>query len=47
VVKYRHCDGVVVFKVTTDVQCVSFASSEASDLKKLEQMSLLFLGNSG
>ena len=47
VVKYRHCDGGVVFKASNDVTCVSFASSEASDLKKLEQMNMLFLSNAG
>ena len=47
VVKYRHCDGSVVFKVTSDETCVSFASVEASDLKKLEQLNLLFLSNAG
>ena len=47
VVKYRHCDGSVVFKVTSDETCVSFASGEASDLKQLAQLNLLFLSNAG
>jgi signal recognition particle subunit SRP9 len=44
VMKYRHCDGNIVFKVTSDTTCISFTTVEASDLKKLEVLNLLFFG---
>mmetsp|Transcript_25756 Transcript_25756/g.89699 ORF Transcript_25756/g.89699 Transcript_25756/m.89699 type:complete len:144 (-) Transcript_25756:83-514(-) len=41
--KYRHDDGVLVIKVTDDVQCLKFRTELASDLKNLEIITTWFL----
>ena len=42
VVKYRHCHGEAVLKVTSDATCISFKFDEATNMKKLETMNMLF-----
>jgi len=40
VLKYRNCDATLVCKVTDDRQCITFQTSEASDLRLVEKLSL-------
>jgi len=42
--KYRHCDGEFVLKVTDDVLCLKYKTDQAVDVKKLEKLNNLFLG---
>ena len=43
VVKYRHCDGKLVLKVTNDRVCLKFATDQAQDAKRMEKLNnLLF-----
>eukprot|EP01023_Acetabularia_acetabulum_P054851 TRINITY_DN6236_c0_g1_i1.p1 TRINITY_DN6236_c0_g1~~TRINITY_DN6236_c0_g1_i1.p1 ORF type:complete len:102 (+),score=9.66 TRINITY_DN6236_c0_g1_i1:60-365(+) len=41
-VKYRHCDGKLVYKVTDDVTVLQFKTDQQSDLYRLEKMNSLF-----
>ncbi|KAI8485401.1 Signal recognition particle protein [Branchiostoma belcheri] len=38
VVKYRHCDGKLVLKVTDDQVCLQYRTEHAQDVKKLEKL---------
>ena len=38
--KYRHCDGKLVLKVTDDVLCLKYQTEEGSELKRVEQFNL-------
>ncbi|KAG6403041.1 hypothetical protein SASPL_135257 [Salvia splendens] len=35
--KYRHCDGKLVLKVTDDRECIKFKTDQAQDAKKMEK----------
>eukprot|EP00798_Chlamydomonas_sp_ICE-L_P020333 gene20333-27093_t len=41
-IKYRHCDGKLVLKVTDDVKCLQFKTDQQTDLKKLERVTAMF-----
>lgn len=43
VMKYRHCDGKLVLKVTDDQTCLKYKASPAQVLKKIEKLNNLFL----
>ncbi|KAJ5078848.1 signal recognition particle 9 kda protein [Anaeramoeba ignava] len=36
--KYRHCDGVLVLKVTDDKTCLKYAVSYSQDLHEVEKI---------
>ncbi|CAI9091220.1 OLC1v1026185C1 [Oldenlandia corymbosa var. corymbosa] len=40
--KYRHCDGQLVLKVTDDKQCLKFKTDQAQDAKKMEKLNNIF-----
>ncbi|KAI4368349.1 hypothetical protein MLD38_016916 [Melastoma candidum] len=40
--KYRHCDGKLVLKVTDDRQCLKFKTDQAQDAKKMEKLNNIF-----
>ena len=42
--KYRHCDGMLVLKVTDDKVCLKFRTDKASDLKRVEEFNLNMMG---
>ncbi|XP_076306297.1 signal recognition particle 9 kDa protein-like isoform X1 [Tachypleus tridentatus] len=39
VMKYRHCDGKLVIKVTDDHVCLQYLTEHAQDVKKVEKLS--------
>mmetsp|Transcript_19219 Transcript_19219/g.41534 ORF Transcript_19219/g.41534 Transcript_19219/m.41534 type:complete len:119 (-) Transcript_19219:659-1015(-) len=41
-IKYRHCDGKLVLKVTDDRTCLQFKTDQQQDLKKLERITSMF-----
>ncbi|XP_019647885.1 PREDICTED: signal recognition particle 9 kDa protein-like [Branchiostoma belcheri] len=43
VVKYRHCDGKLVLKVTDDQVCLQYRTEHAQDVKKLEKLNSLMM----
>ncbi|CAH8295315.1 unnamed protein product [Eruca vesicaria subsp. sativa] len=42
VVKYRHCDGKLVLKVTDNKQCLKFKTDQAQEAKKMEKLNNVF-----
>lgn len=42
VMKYRHCDGKLVLKVTDDKVCLKFKTDQAQDLRKMEKLNNTF-----
>ncbi|EPS67884.1 hypothetical protein M569_06886 [Genlisea aurea] len=40
--KYRHCDGKLVLKVTDDKKCLKFKTDQAQDAKKMEKLNNIF-----
>ncbi|KAJ3278881.1 Signal recognition particle protein [Borealophlyctis nickersoniae] len=38
VVKYRHCDGKLVLKVTDNISCLKYRTDKLQDLKKFERL---------
>ncbi|XP_047328946.1 signal recognition particle 9 kDa protein [Impatiens glandulifera] len=42
VMKYRHCDGKLVLKVTDDHECLKFKTDQAQDAKKMEKLNNIF-----
>ncbi|XP_020587228.1 signal recognition particle 9 kDa protein [Phalaenopsis equestris] len=42
VMKYRHCDGKLVLKVTDNRVCVKFKTEQAQDVKKMEKLNNIF-----
>lgn len=42
VMKYRHCDGKLVLKVTDDRVCLKFKTDQAQDLRKMEKLNNTF-----
>ncbi|KAB5568303.1 hypothetical protein DKX38_002096 [Salix brachista] len=42
VMKYRHCDGKLVLKVTDNKECLKFKTDQAQDAKKMEKLNSLF-----
>uniref|UniRef100_A0ACD5ZRB0 Uncharacterized protein n=1 Tax=Avena sativa TaxID=4498 RepID=A0ACD5ZRB0_AVESA len=42
VMKYRHCDGKLVLKVTDNNDCLKFKTDQAQDIKKMEKLNNIF-----
>ncbi|KAM0951778.1 putative signal recognition particle, SRP9/SRP14 subunit, signal recognition particle SRP9 [Dioscorea sansibarensis] len=42
VMKYRHCDGKLVLKVTDNRECLKFKTDQAQDVKKMEKLNNIF-----
>jgi signal recognition particle subunit SRP9 len=42
VMKYRHCDGKLVLKVTDNRECLKFKTDQAQDMRKMEKLNNLF-----
>ncbi|XP_058737186.1 signal recognition particle 9 kDa protein-like [Vicia villosa] len=42
VIKYRHCDGKLVLKVTDDRQCLKYKTDQAQEAKKMEKLNNIF-----
>lgn len=42
VMKYRHCEGKVVLKVTDNKECIKFKTDQAQDAKKMEKLNNIF-----
>ncbi|KAJ6938623.1 signal recognition particle 9 kDa protein [Populus alba x Populus x berolinensis] len=42
VMKYRHCDGKLVLKVTDNKECLKFKTDQAQEAKKMEKLNNLF-----
>lgn len=42
--KYRHCDGMIVLKVTDDKVCLKIQTNKAGDLKRVEEFNLNIMG---
>ncbi|XP_072972823.1 signal recognition particle 9 kDa protein [Typha angustifolia] len=40
--KYRHCDGKLVLKVTDNRECLKFKTDQAQDAKKMEKLNNIF-----
>lgn len=41
-IKYRHCDGKLVLKVTDDRRCIQYRTDQQQDLKKMERITTMF-----
>lgn len=41
-IKYRHCDGKLVLKVTNNRTCLLYKTDQQQDLKKLERITTMF-----
>ncbi|CAA6657371.1 unnamed protein product [Spirodela intermedia] len=42
VMKYRHCDGKLVLKVTDNLECLKFKTDQAQDAKRMEKLNNIF-----
>ncbi|XP_077247381.1 signal recognition particle, SRP9/SRP14 subunit [Tasmannia lanceolata] len=42
VMKYRHCDGKLILKVTDNRECLKFKTDQAQDAKKMEKLNNIF-----
>ncbi|CAL5425137.1 unnamed protein product [Camellia sinensis] len=42
VMKYRHCDGKLVLKVTDNCECLKFKTDQAQEAKKMEKFNSIF-----
>ncbi|KAI7982288.1 Signal recognition particle 9 kDa protein [Camellia lanceoleosa] len=42
VMKYRHCDGKLVLKVTDNRECLKFKTNQAQEAKKMEKFNNIF-----
>ncbi|KAI5077384.1 hypothetical protein GOP47_0007208 [Adiantum capillus-veneris] len=42
VMKYRHCDGKLVLKVTDDRVCLKYKTDQLQDAKKMEKLNNIF-----
>ncbi|XP_050235890.1 signal recognition particle 9 kDa protein [Mercurialis annua] len=42
VMKYRHCDGKLVLKVTDNKECLKFKTDQAQEAKKMEKLNNIF-----
>ncbi|XP_010100084.2 signal recognition particle 9 kDa protein [Morus notabilis] len=40
--KYRHCDGKLVLKVTDNRECLKFKTDQAQEAKKMEKFNNIF-----
>ncbi|KAJ8626388.1 hypothetical protein MRB53_019695 [Persea americana] len=40
--KYRHCDGKMVLKVTDNRECLKFKTDQAQEAKKMEKLNNIF-----
>ncbi|KAL3144335.1 hypothetical protein ABBQ32_004095 [Trebouxia sp. C0010 RCD-2024] len=47
VLKYRHCDGKAVLKVTDDKTALQYKTDQVADVKKIEKLNLLFFALMG
>lgn len=45
VMKYRHCDGKLVLKVTNDRVVLKYETDQATDLKRFEKLNNLFFAH--
>ena len=41
--RYRHCDGVIVLKVTDDRTCLKYKTDQQSELKHIERLNTWFM----
>mmetsp|Transcript_17329 Transcript_17329/g.30937 ORF Transcript_17329/g.30937 Transcript_17329/m.30937 type:complete len:113 (-) Transcript_17329:243-581(-) len=41
-VKYRHCDGKLLLKVTNNQQCLLYKTDQVQELKKVERLNNIF-----
>ncbi|GFS29455.1 signal recognition particle 9 kDa protein [Nephila pilipes] len=37
--KYRHCDGKLIIKITDNVTCLMYMTEHTQDVKKVEKLS--------
>jgi len=42
-IKYRHKDGKIVFKITNDVVCIKHRSDQAETVKQMEKLNNLLM----
>ncbi|GFP99582.1 signal recognition particle 9 kDa protein [Phtheirospermum japonicum] len=42
VMKYRHCQSKLVFKVTDNKECIKFKTDQAQDARKMEKLNNIF-----
>ncbi|KAL4536249.1 hypothetical protein Ndes2526A_g05787 [Nannochloris sp. 'desiccata'] len=40
--KYRHCDGKLVIKITDNTTCLQYKTDKQADLKKIEKLNHVF-----
>ncbi|KAL7200820.1 hypothetical protein ACSBR1_032697 [Camellia fascicularis] len=40
--KYRHCNGKLVLKVTDNCECLKFKTDQAQEAKKMEKLNNIF-----
>ena len=45
VMRYRHCDGKLILKVTDDRVCLKFQTDQQTDVKKMERLNNLFFAH--
>ena len=45
VMRYRHCDGKLILKVTYDRVCLKFQTDQQTDVKKMERLNNLFFAH--
>lgn len=43
IMKYRHCDGKLVVKITDDQVCLQYLTEHAQDVKKIEKLTSLLM----
>ena len=43
--RYRHCDGKLILKVTDDRVCLKFQTDQQTDVKKMERLNNLFFAH--
>ncbi|KAJ7972704.1 Signal recognition particle 9 kDa protein [Quillaja saponaria] len=42
VMKYRHCDGKLVLKVTDNRECLKYKTDQAQEARKMEKLNSIF-----
>ncbi|KAK1314266.1 Signal recognition particle 9 kDa protein [Acorus calamus] len=42
VMKYRHCDGKLVLKVTDNRECLKYKTDQAQEIKRMEKLNNIF-----
>ena len=43
--RYRHCDGKLILKVTDDRVCLKFQTDQQTDIKRMERLNNLFFAH--